>query len=246
VAAYHERRPAITERLLDSSSPSPYAWLAEALAAAPQPVLDLACGSAPTRPLMASAMWIGVDASVAELAAAAAAGRGPLVRATADALPIADAAIGTMCAAMCLPVLTPLGVVLTELMRVLRPGGRLVAVVPSMGGMSVRETWRWARIMRTLRLRSLAWPNPEARDGLAGLLTAQGFDILADERRVFRLPITCTKQAEMLIDGLYLPGVEPARVETARRRLARWAGPGRYLALPLRRVVAEWPGSKPP
>ncbi len=69
---------------------TPYQWLAEPLADSNGPVLDLACGSAPTQPLLAASRWLGTDLSAGELALARTAGRGPLVRARADHLPLAD------------------------------------------------------------------------------------------------------------------------------------------------------------
>ncbi|WP_311137386.1 class I SAM-dependent methyltransferase [Streptomyces sp. I6] len=107
VAAYHHARPGITERLFDLADASPYAWLAEPLRDARGTILDLACGSAPVREELPDAGWVGIDLSAAELADAARRGRGPLVRADAGALPMASGRAGAVCAAMCLPVVTP-------------------------------------------------------------------------------------------------------------------------------------------
>jgi hypothetical protein len=83
LADYHDERPGITElvlaRAVAGRHRTPYAWLVEPLRGMGGPILDLACGSAPTRPLLSKALWIGVDASPGELAVAATAGRGPLV-----------------------------------------------------------------------------------------------------------------------------------------------------------------------
>jgi SAM-dependent methyltransferase len=238
LASYHDQRPAITERLLGRADTSPYAWLVEPLHDMDGLILDLACGSAPTRPLLPDAHWLGVDVSAGELAYAAEYGRGPLVRARADALPVATGAAAAVCAAMCLPVLTPLDAVLSEIIRVLRPGAALVALVPSAGGLSLGQLASWARIMRWLGVRRQPWPNPRARDGLPGLLRQAGFTVHANTRRTFTVPLVTTADAELLIDGLYLPGVADTRLRQARRRLAALARPGRRLALPLRRVVA--------
>jgi SAM-dependent methyltransferase len=173
LAGYHADRPGITELLLapavDRRLGQPYQWLVEPLRGTPGPILDLACGSAPTRPLLAEAWWLGADASAGELAAASGAGRGPLVRARADALPVADRAVAAVCAAMCFPVLTRLDAVLAELKRVLRPGGVLVALVPSRLGLDPRGWVGWRRVMRRLGIRSVRWPNPQTLDGLAGI-----------------------------------------------------------------------------
>lgn len=241
IRAYHDSRPGITERFLQQADASPYAWLADPLRSAQGTVLDLACGSAPTRALLPGADWVGVDLSQGELAEAARQGRGPLVRASADALPVASGAIGAVCAAMCLPVLTPLPRVLDEIRRVLRPGGMVAALVPAQSGLSLSGLLDWTRVMSTLRTMHQPWPNPHARDGLAALLRTSGFRVRSDERRVFTLRLETPDAAALLVDALYLPHVTPGRAEAAKRSLARWARPGRRLELPLRRVVAEQP-----
>ncbi len=244
LAGFHDEQPGITERLLTLVTArdrmAPYPWLAEAVREISGPVLDLACGSAPTCPLFAHARWVGVDVSAGELAAAAAAGRGPLVRARADALPVAGGVVDAVCAAMCLPVLTPLDTVLAEVTRVLRPGGLLVTLVPSRLGLG--KGWLgWWRVLRALGVRSLPWPNPRARDGLAGVLRAHGYVVDSDQRRVYRFDMSDAAAVALLVDGLYLPGTDVHRTRAAVRALASWAGPGRWLPLPLRRVVAHLP-----
>jgi SAM-dependent methyltransferase len=238
VATYHDQRPAITERLLSRAEGSPYAWLSESLREVGGPILDLACGSAPTRALLTDSRWFGVDSSAGELCHAAGLGRGPLVRARAEALPVANGAVAAVCAAMCLPVLTPLDTVLGEITRVLRPPGLLVALVPARLDLDLAQILIWVRIMRWLGMRGQPWPNPQARDGLPGVLRRAGFTIRATSRRTFTLPMATAADAALLIEGLYLPGVDDSRVRDATRRLAAWARPGRRLALPLRYVLA--------
>lgn len=244
LARYHDARPGITELLLeqatDRRAERPYSWLLEPLPGRHAVILDLACGSAPTHELVPDARWLGVDLSAGELALAVAAGRGPVVRGRAEQLPIADNSVGAVCAAMCLPVLTPLDEVLAEMKRVLRPGGTLVALVPSRMWFG-RGLLGWWRVMRALGIRSQPWPNPDARDGLPTILRAHGFVVDASERRVFRREIGDPRAAALLVDGLYLPGIAPDRVEAARAALASWARPGRLLPFALRRVVAHLP-----
>ncbi len=239
LADYHDSRPAITERFFGQADSDPYAWLSRSLYPVQGTVLDLACGSAPTRALLPDADWIGVDSSEEELTEAARRHRGPLLRATAEALPIASGSIGAVCAAMCLPVLTPLPQVLQEIRRVLRPGGILAALVPAESGLSPSGMLGWARVMLPLRTLRQPWPNPHARDGLSSLLRESGFHVRSEERRVFTLRIETPEAASLLVDALYLPHVTQARADAARRSLAHWAHPGRRLQLPLRRVVAE-------
>lgn len=241
LAEFHDQRPAVTEHLLERADRSPYRWLAEPLQAVEGPILDLACGSAPTRKELRTSGWLGLDSAPSELAAAAKAGRGPLVLARADALPLEDASVDAVCAAMCLPVVTPLDDVLTELGRVMRPGARVAALVPSRLGASPGAWLGWLRVLRALGVRDQPWPNPQARDGLAHLLRAHGMDVIADDRRVFTLDLSTPDSVELLVDALYLPGIDPQRVAHAKRVLAPRARPGRSLPLPLRRVVATVP-----
>ncbi|RPK48025.1 MULTISPECIES: class I SAM-dependent methyltransferase [Streptomyces] len=245
ITAYHQAHPGITEQLFSLSDVSPYAWLAEPLRGTEGVVLDLACGSAPTRAELPDADWVGIDLSPAELAEAARRGRGPLVRAGADAIPAASASVGAVCAAMCLPVVTPLPQTLGEIRRVLRPGGTLAALVPSQSGLSPSGVLGWVRVMTALRAVRQPWPNPQARDGLAALLRAAGFRVRADERRVFTLAIDSADSAALLADALYLPGLTQDRARAAKRSLGRWADSGRRLELPLRRVVADLPTERP-
>lgn len=166
------------------------------------------------------------------------------MQARADALPVGARTVDAVRAAMCLQVLTPLDDVLAELRRILRPGGTIVALVPS--GLFGIGIWRhlsgvtgWIRVMRTLELRSESWPNPQARDRTAKLLAAHGFQIDSDQRTVFSRQVTNPAEAALMIDGLYLPGVPDASIARAKQVLASWARPGRELPLPLRRVVAH-------
>ncbi|MFF4544011.1 class I SAM-dependent methyltransferase [Streptomyces sp. NPDC001406] len=239
LGVYHDTRPGITERLFRLADASPYKWLARALPAPTGTVVDLACGSAPLRELLPDARWIGVDASAGELAEAARRGRRPLVRADATALPVRSASADAVCASMCLPVLTPLPLVLGEIRRVLRPGGTLAALVPAQSGLSVPGALAWIRVMYRLRALCQPWPNPGARDGLAALLRSSGFRVRSDERRVFALRLDTPQAVALLVEGLYLPRLSEARARAAKRALADWARPGRRLELPLRRVVAE-------
>jgi hypothetical protein len=99
----------------------------------------------------------------------------------------------------------------------------------------------WVRVMRALGIRSQPWPNPDARDGLPKILRAHGFVVDDSRRRVFRRDISDPSDAALLVEGLYLPGVEPDRIDAARVVLASWARPGRRLPFPLRRVTAHLP-----
>jgi SAM-dependent methyltransferase len=100
-------------------------------------VLEVGCGSASCSRWLASqgASPLGLDLSAGMLRHAASGNtvtghRVPLVQASADALPFAAGAFDLACSAFgAIPFVSDVGVVLRELARVLRPGGRLVFAV---------------------------------------------------------------------------------------------------------------------
>ncbi|PRW62302.1 class I SAM-dependent methyltransferase [Actinopolyspora mortivallis] len=239
LSAFHDERSGVTERVLTRCAGDPYGWLTEPLETTTGWIVDLACGSAPTRDRLPGHRWVGVDGSAGELAVAAARGRGPLVRADAEALPFAGGSADVVCAAMSLQLLTPLDGVLARVRRVLRPDGLLAALVPARLGFDPRGLPAWARVLRALGVRGQSWPNPGACDGLGGLLAERGFRVLSSRRRVFGFPVDSAEALGTLLDGLYLPDTSPERIAAARESLAAWARPGRRLPIPLRRVLAR-------
>ena len=94
--------------------------------APPSDVVDLACGTGDLcRELTAAGhRAVGVDFA-ANMLAAAKAGRVPLVRADAVALPLATGAADGLVCGFALRNFADLGVVLAEVARVVRPGGRI-------------------------------------------------------------------------------------------------------------------------
>ncbi len=106
-------------------------------------VLEIGCGSAPCARWLAAAgadvvaldLSAGMLARAAELNAATGIAV-PLLQADAGALPLAPASVDLACSAFGgLPFVAEPGVVLAEVARVLRPGGRFVA--------SVNHPMRW-------------------------------------------------------------------------------------------------------
>jgi SAM-dependent methyltransferase len=106
-------------------------------------VLEIGCGSAPCARWLraAGADVVALDLSAGMLARAAQLNRStglavPLLQADAGALPLASASVDLACSAFGgLPFVADPGAVLTEVARVLRPGGRFVA--------SVNHPMRW-------------------------------------------------------------------------------------------------------
>ncbi|MGH9244873.1 MAG: class I SAM-dependent methyltransferase [Acidimicrobiales bacterium] len=240
LADFHRQRPGITEDVLaraHAGSQTPYSWVADAIEQPRSVVIDLACGSGPLHALVPRARWIGLDTSAAELALARARGAATVVRASAESLPIRSSAAGVVMCSMALMIVHPLGAVLRELARVLRPAGRFVALVPSDRPLTGRDRARYLRMLLALRQRHPTFPNEPLRRDAAEVLSEVGLEVVADERRRFAYALPDERATRTLLRSLYLPGVPPARIAAAERVARRWVG--HELGLPLRRIVAR-------
>jgi SAM-dependent methyltransferase len=241
VGRFHHDRPGITEDTLgrardhdpDGRPIDPYQWLAEPLPAVGT-VVDLACGSSPLRSRRVTAEWVGVDRSTAELFRAPDRVTERLVCADAAALPLVTGSCAAVVCSMALMVLQPLGVVLAEIRRVLRPGGTVVFLLPGTYPFSARDVARYARLLFALRRRTLAYPNDRALVHLEAQLRAAELTVTDDQRRRFVLPLG-DRDARLFVRSLYLPGVSDARLRAAEARAGRWA----EIGIPLRRVTAR-------
>lgn len=237
--SFHAARSGITEDVLARSTAdgvNPYRWLAEPLEGAGSTVVDVACGSGPLHSELLQVGWVGVDVSAAELARAAAAGAGPLVRADVTYSPVrSDAAAAVLCS-MALMIVESLDAVLSEVARVLVPGGILAALVPAEGPLSGSDRLRYLRLLAALRLPRLDYPNRTELERPAARLAAHGLRLVADERCRFRYPLSGDGAASTLVRSLYLPGVPVDRIATAERLACRWRG---ELGIPLRRLVCR-------
>ena len=243
VAAYHEERPGISEQLLgqarDAEGRSPYDWLAEAVPTG-VPVVDLGCGNAPLlRRLPPKQVVAAVDRAAAELTSARAASPGaPLARADASALPLRTASAGAVTASLALMVVTPLVDVLAEVVRVLRPGGTLVATAPMRS--APRQTEVFALVLAALGQAGVRYPNALRPVDLA----AVGLVVSADEVNRFVRRVARPGDAELVVRALYAPGATAGQVEAATERLREHVCTGPLdVPFPIRRIVASVPSS---
>jgi SAM-dependent methyltransferase len=237
---FHAARPGITESVLRRArdrGTSPYDWLAEVVPRRGR-VLDLGCGSAPLFHLLAGRSWIGLDTSAAELAAARAAGAGPLLRASAAAIPLPDASIDVVTCSMSLMVATPVPRVVAEIARVLRPGGLLAAVIPAAGPLRPADRAAVAGLIAALG-RAPAYPAGRGLSRIPALLAGHGLRVTGDSRRRFGCRLRGPADAGLLLSSLYLPGVTAARQRIALAYLRLLARLGYQMPVPLRRVTAE-------
>ncbi|ROO52016.1 methyltransferase family protein [Micromonospora sp. Llam0] len=178
-----------------------------------------------------------MDASAGELSAARGRGAGPLVRASAAALPVAGASVEVVVCSMALQVLAPLPAVLAEITRVLVPGGRLVATWPDRGPLRPGDVLVLAGLLAVLG-RGLRYPNDAALRRLPDLLTGAGLRLVDDERRRFGYPLLDAAAADRFLASLYLPDLPGYRYRTARTALRGLARARLTVPVPVRRIVA--------
>lgn len=247
LARFHEERGGITEALLRrarADGEDPYAWCAAAIGPTAQgPVIDLACGSGPLADHLPG--WVGLDRADGELDVARQAGRGPLVRASADHAAFPDGSAGAVACSMGLQIIQPLEAVVAELARLLPEGGRAVLLLPASGPLRPVSavTYLWLQVVLRQRI---GYPNDAALRPapLRALLGRHRLLVDADERRRFRVPVDGAEVVALFVRSLYLPGGGPDRQRRARRALS-WRI-GRHLDIPLRRVVLRrLPGAEP-
>jgi SAM-dependent methyltransferase len=233
---FHDQNAGITEDVLgearDAAGRTPYDWLAEVVPAGAS-VLDLACGSAPMHSRLPGRSYVGMDLSAAELRRAQGAA---VVRADASRLPVRDASVDVVVVSMAL-MLVPLAATLAEVRRVLRPGGLLVATVPTGHPLPVVDRLRYTRLCLALRVRGFPYPNNVALASAPGAFATASLLLDSDERQAFACDLRTTAVAQQLLSSLYLPEVAPARLAAGRRVVDRWVG--NHVALPLRRLVAR-------
>ncbi len=215
----------------DETVVDPYRWVAEEVLGKGR-VVDLACGSAPLDAEVGDKSdYLGIDTSVAELRLAARRGA-RVVRADATRLPLGTRTVDTVVSAMAL-MLVPLPQTLAEVARVLRPGGRLVAVVPATGPLQPRDWVRYARLLLALRVRALSYPQDDALAALTSRGTMSGLRVVSDVRVRFAYRLE-PGTGELLLESLYLPHASARARRRAHRLVANWSG---EIGIPLRRLV---------
>lgn len=235
---FHARRPGITEAVLRRArdgGTDPYAWLAAAVPAQAR-VLDLGCGSGPLLPELAGRSWVGLDRSAAELTAAREAGARPLLRGRATAIPLRDASVDVVACSMSLMVTTPLPLVISEIARVLRPGGLLVATVPATVPLRGRDRVIVAGLLAALG-RAPAYPASHAVARIPVLLARHGLRLVADDRRRFGYRLDGPADADRFLASLYLPGLPARRCRLARAYLRLLARCRLEMPVPLHRII---------
>jgi SAM-dependent methyltransferase len=244
LADFHRERAGIIEAVLSRSlggDHSPYRWLARAVSASADVVVDLACGSGPMSRELArpGRTVVGLDLSEHELALAAEGGPGPWVRGDALALPFRDGSVDVVTSSMGLVVVQPLTEVLEEVARILRPGGVLAAISPAIRPLGPRDLRVLSRINGRLRTRP-QFPGPVELAGFTKTLALHGLRRVEDQRERYRFAIRSRADAELMMSALYLPSTRWSRVERAIEYLEDGVERDGVVevAIPMRRVVA--------
>lgn len=177
--------------------------------------------------------------------AARSAGAGPLLRASASAIPLRDASIDVVVCSMSLMVITPLPPVIAEITRVLRPGGLLAATIPAAGPLRPPDLAVVAGLIAVLG-RAPGYPAGRGLPRIPALLPGCGLRVTADTRRRFGYRLRGAADAGQLLSSLYLPGISGARARLARGYLRFLARLGYEMPVPLRRFTAERAESRDP
>nr|WP_239028991.1 methyltransferase domain-containing protein [Pseudonocardia acidicola] len=218
----------------DGRGGTPLPWIAAPIRQAER-ALDLRCGIGALAGELAPGRWLGLDVGPVPPR------DGAWLRGTADAVPLRACAVDAVCLTLLLPLLENLDAVFAEIRRVLRPGGTLVALVPS----ATLRSWADLQDVGLLRAaRRDGWPNRSGLDHASWLLAAADFAVLGDDRGSFQIPVPDAASAAQVVADLHTAGVWSPRASPGTRRaltarLAGSAGPGRVVPVPLRRLVAR-------
>jgi len=234
---FHHDRPGITEAVLSRArghGQTPYEWLIDGLDHGDR-VVDLACGSGPTRHLTGPA-WIGLDASHDELAARGPPAQRAVAQGDLTELPVRSGACDTAVCSMALMLVDPLAAAVAEIRRIVRPGGTLRLLLPARRPLTPVDLARYASLAAALG--TTTWFPPSRLGRNPGrFLQRAGLTVTADDRRRFSYPLHTADDAALLVDSLYLPGVGPPRRQAARRIAVGWTGTD--IGLPLHRILAQ-------
>lgn len=234
---FHDEHAGITEDVLtrarDERGATPYDWLNELTTDCTRG-LDAACGSGAAMAGAQSGRWLGVDTSLGELTRARQQGHQLLTRADLTHLPLSEATFDVVVISMALMLISPLEPVVAELTRVLRPGGRLVALVPTTWPLNVRDLTSYRRLAKAYTWSRLSMKQP-ALTHPRRLAQRSGLEFVGGERRRFAYPLVEPDDALRFVSSLYAPESDPT--DLARAASALHHGVGRSLGVALRRLV---------
>lgn len=241
---FHRERAGITETMLGrcihgDDVGTPYDWL---LSHTPTEgaLLDLACGSAPIYARRRERSYLGIDRSIEELRGASANGARPLVRGDIARLPFRRGCLDTVVSSMALMLVEPLGDTLAEIAGVLRPGGTLVAIVPTSRPLTLADRVRLGGLFLVLG-RGLHYPAEEELRSLGRLAHTAGLTLIEDESLRFVFPMEADADASLLLDALYLRDLTALRRALALVITRRWVRRRLGVPVPIRFLRLQKP-----
>lgn len=243
LAQFHSPKNVMGEEVLArtyAGRQTPYSWLARAVSAHAQLVLDVACGGGwMSRELAKPGRTvIGLDISREALLRAAASSSGPWVQADATKLPFADESLDAVCSAMGLAVIEPASAFLSEVARVLKPGGVFASITLTASPLRSADVPVMARVTQLLRT---APRPPSSLEVITGrLLSSAGLTRAEDRRERYTYQVASRADGEHLIDGFYPGGIDPEQRAAAIDYYLTGGENGSPVAvpIPIRRIVA--------
>ncbi len=235
--SFHRANPGITEDVLTrcvADGSTPYSWLTDGLDSSAT-ILDVACGSGPTMPAGAD-HWIGIDLSESELRRAQSSEKFAVILGDATKLPVPDLSVDVVSCSMALMLVRPLDLSLAEISRVLRPGGRLLLLLPARRPLTMADRLSYVRLFWAARS-TTKFPPTELRRSAERALGRHGLRVESDDTRRFAYRLDGVAAADRFVDSWYLPGVSAERCAHARARATRLSP--RDIGIPFRRVIAR-------
>lgn len=238
---YGSVRPGAVDRVLERAmggEHTPYDWLARAVARGASAVLDLACGTGGlSRRLQADQrVVVGLDSSMSNLHHAELTGDGPWVLGSVDHVPFTEASFDAVVTSLGLGVTANRGRLLSEVARVLRPGGVFAALMPSLRPVTASDVATISRLAGFLRVTPTLPGSAEFQARKS--LSLAGLTKVEDNRARFFFEVETPEDARILIDGLR-PAPDRDRTRSAVEYLVtRASNTAVTVPLPMRRVVA--------
>ena|GEM_PF-1724443 len=235
------RRPGAFEEVLARSfggEHTPYQWLGRAVSVTAKRVLVLACGSGAMVEEVAQdgRLMVGVDWSASAIEVAQRRGRRELVQGDVNYLPFGPATFDAVVSDMGLAVNENRMLMLSEVARVLRPGGMFAALTPSMRPLNFDDAKEMSSLVRILRRFPHVPGQTEFR--AVRLLRYAGLQKAEDARAKFYFTVRNRSDAELLLAGLRATD-DAARAHAAVEHLADRARREEIrVPLPFRRILA--------
>lgn len=215
---------------------TPYEWLARAVSSSASLVLDLSCGASGLGARLASEGRVVISVDETESCLRAEEDGRPLVQADALHLPFATGSFDAVVTSLGLGLAQDRTVFLTEVARVLRPGGVFAGLTPSIRPMSIEDVRLASQLGAYLRASPHLPGTVEFR--AKTMLGAVGLTKMEDSRGRHHFEVCSRADAELLVGGLRAAG-DRARAASAIDFLtARAEKDPVRVPLPMRRIVA--------